>query len=136
MGLLARADPKALAALRAALPEPGFVWLRPPQTGLVMVQGRIGGEGGPFNLGEVTVTRCVLRLDQGTVGHATVQGRDKTHARHAALSDAVWQTDPAGVEAAILTPLRDAETARRAARAAKAAATKVEFFTLVRGEDK
>lgn len=136
MGLLARARPDALAALCAALPEPTFTWLRPPETGLVMVQGRVGGEGGPFNLGEMTVTRCVLRLDRGTVGHASVQGRDKAHARRAAWVDALWQEDPAGIEAAILAPLSAAETARRTMRAAKAAATRVEFFTLVRGEDK
>jgi alpha-D-ribose 1-methylphosphonate 5-triphosphate synthase subunit PhnG len=136
MGLLARAKPDMLAKLFAAIPEPAFVWLRSPQIGLVMVQGRIGGEGGPFNLGEMTVTRCVLRLDAGAVGHATVQGRDKTHATQAALADALWQADPAGIEVAFLGPLRAAEVARRSERAARAAATRVEFFTLVRGEDK
>jgi alpha-D-ribose 1-methylphosphonate 5-triphosphate synthase subunit PhnG len=136
MGLLARAKPDMLARLFAALPEAPYVWLRPPQIGLVMVQGRMGGEGGAFNLGEMTVTRCVLRLDKGAVGHATVQGRDKTHATQAALADALWQADPAVIEAALLAPLRTAELARRSERAAKAAATRVEFFTLVRGEDK
>ena len=125
-----------LAKLFAAFPDLHFIWLRPPEVGLVMVQGRIGGEGGPFNLGEMTVTRCVLRLEIGSVGHATVQGRDKTHATQAALADALWQTDPVGIEVALLAPLRSAEIARRSERAAKAAATRVEFFTLVRGEDK
>jgi alpha-D-ribose 1-methylphosphonate 5-triphosphate synthase subunit PhnG len=83
----------------------------------------------------MTVTRCVLRLETGRVGHAMVQGRDKDHARRAALIDALWQADPAGIEAAVLSPLRAAETAARATSAAKAAATRVEFFTLVRGED-
>ncbi len=135
MGLLARAKPQDLATLFPG-PEPVFTWARSPETGLVMVQGRMGGEGGPFNLGEMTVTRCVLQLASGAVGHATVQGRDKDHARRAALIDGLWQIDPAGIEATILTPLRAAETTRRATRAAKAAATRVEFFTLVRGEDK
>ena len=134
MGLLGRAKPDAVAAL-FTIPEPAFTWARAPETGLVMVQGRMGGEGGPFNLGEMTVTRCVLQLASGVVGHSTVQGRDKDHARRAALIDALWQTDAAGIEAAFLIPLRNAETARRATRAAKAAATRVEFFTLVRGED-
>jgi alpha-D-ribose 1-methylphosphonate 5-triphosphate synthase subunit PhnG len=135
MGLLARAKPDALAALCAALTLPPFDWARPPEVGLVMIQGRIGGEGGPFHLGEMTVTRCVLRVENGAVGHAMVQGRDKDHARRAALIDALWQADPAGIEAAVLSPLRAAETAARATSAAKAAATRVEFFTLVRGED-
>jgi alpha-D-ribose 1-methylphosphonate 5-triphosphate synthase subunit PhnG len=83
----------------------------------------------------MTVTRCVLRLVTGQVGHANVQGRDQAHARRAALVDALWQTDPAAIEVAVLAPLREAETRRRQERAAKAAATRVEFFTLVRGED-
>lgn len=136
MGLLARAQPDRLAALCAALgAEPAHEWLRPPQIGTVMVQGRIGGTGAPFNLGEMTVTRCVLRLATGEVGHANVQGRDHAHARRAALVDALWQTDPAAIETAVLAPLREAENHRRQERAAKAAATRVEFFTLVRGED-
>lgn len=134
MGLLARAKPARLAELFPALPLHDL--LRQPEIGAVMVQGRIGGTGLPFNLGEMTVTRCSLRLATGAVGHAHVQGRDKGHALRAAVVDALMQTDQAAeVQAAVLTPLQDAETARRANRAAKAAATKVEFFTLVRGED-
>jgi len=50
--------------------------------------------------------------------------------------DALMQADRAGALAArVLAPLQAEEAARRSARAAKAAATKVEFFTLVRGED-
>jgi alpha-D-ribose 1-methylphosphonate 5-triphosphate synthase subunit PhnG len=134
MGLLARAKPARLAELFPALPSHDL--LRQPEIGAVMVQGRIGGTGLPFNLGEMTVTRCSLRLASGAVGHAHVQGRDKGHALRAAAVDALMQTaEAAEVQAAVLTPLHEAETARRANRAAKAAATKVEFFTLVRGED-
>jgi len=137
MGLLARAKPQSVAALCATLgAEPGQEWLRPPQIGTVMIRGRISGTGSPFNLGEMTVTRCVLRLATGAVGHATVQGRDRDHARRAALIDALWQGDSrAVVEAQVLNPLREAEALERSTRAAKAAATRVEFFTLVRGED-
>ena len=87
-------------------------------------------------MGEMTVTRCSLQLDGGAVGHAHVQGRDRSHALHAAIVDALMQgplADETGRR--ILAPLARAEAARRATRAAKAAATKVEFFTLVRGED-
>ncbi|MBT9244368.1 phosphonate C-P lyase system protein PhnG [Gemmobacter fulvus] len=134
MGVLARADAARLADL---LPEvPGHDMLRPPEVGAVMVRGRVGGTGAPFNLGEMTVTRCVLRLACGAVGHAHVQGRDKRHAVRAAVVDALMQTDQAArIDAAVLAPLAQAEAARRATRAAKAAATKVEFFTMVRGED-
>jgi alpha-D-ribose 1-methylphosphonate 5-triphosphate synthase subunit PhnG len=134
MGLLAKAAPDALAALwDEAMPHEV---LRGPEVGSVMVQGRIGGTGAPFNLGEMTVTRCTLRLASGEVGMAHVQGRDKAHARRAALLDALLQ-GPRGAElqAAVLAPLSAAMTGAKRARAAKAAATRVEFFTLVRGED-
>lgn len=134
MGLLAKAPPARLAALMPDLPDHSL--LRAPETGAVMVRGRVGGTGAPFNLGEMTVTRCSVRLACGTVGHAWVQGRDKAHARRAALADALMQTDRAGdVQSAVLDPLAAEATAARATRAAKAAATKVDFFTLVRGED-
>lgn len=136
MGLLATAPTDQLRLHLSRLgPEPESTWLRPPETGTVMLRGRIGGTGAPFNLGEMTVTRCVLRLQDGTVGHAHVQGRDKSHARRAALVDALWQADPQGIDAAILAPLRGEAEAVRRARAARAAATRVDFFTLVRGED-
>lgn len=136
MGLLARAPAARLAELMPA-PLPDHALLRAPEVGAVMVRGRTGATGAPFNLGEMTVTRCSLQLADGTVGHAWVQGRDKDHARRAAVVDALLQgAEAAQMHAAVLAPLQAEETARRAARAAKAAATKVEFFTLVRGEDK
>lgn len=136
MGLLARARPAQLAALMPAdLPEHRLV--RAAEIGSVMVRGRIGGTGAPFNLGEMTVTRCSLRLPCGAVGHAYVQGRDRDHALRAAMVDALMQTDAAPrLRHDCLGPLAAEEAARRAERSGKAAATKVEFFTLVRGEDK
>ncbi len=101
-----------------------------------MVRGRIGGSGAPFNLGEMTVTRCSLVLKDGTVGHGHVQGRSKRKAEAAALIDALMQTKAAGaIRERVLDPLAQQMQATKTARAAKAAATKVEFFTLVRGED-
>ncbi|MEQ9675310.1 MAG: phosphonate C-P lyase system protein PhnG [Roseovarius indicus] len=137
MSLLAKAPAAELARLWEAFgDEPGHEWLRAPEAGGVMVRGRAGATGAPFNLGEMTVTRCSLKLDGGAVGHAYVQGRDKRQARQAALVDALMQTDEAErVREAILDPLAGALEAARAARAAKAAATKVDFFTMVRGED-
>lgn len=138
MGLLAKAPAARVASLlsKAAPERPAFDWLRAPEVGSAMVRGRTGGTGSPFNLGEITVTRCALRLRCGTVGHAYVQGRDKTHAETAALIDALMQTDAAPhIRAAVLDPLAQEAEHRRSARAAKAAATKVDFFTMVRGED-
>ncbi len=134
MALLAKAPPDRLAALLADLPPHDT--LRPPETGAVMVQGRTGATGAPFNLGEMTVTRCSVRLACGTVGHAWVQGRDKAHARRAAVADAQMQTPGApAVQTGVLDVLAAEAAARTTARATRAAATRVEFFTLVRGED-
>ena len=137
LGVLARAPQGRVAGLLATLGDlPDATDLRRPEAGSVMVQGRAGGTGNAFNLGEMTVTRCSLQLPCGTVGHGTVQGRSRSDARAVALVDALMQTDRAGaVHAAIVAPLAAELGARRQARAEKAAATKVEFFTLVRGED-
>ncbi|MCU0904098.1 MAG: phosphonate C-P lyase system protein PhnG [Tabrizicola sp.] len=134
MSLLAKASPARLAALMPDLPDHSL--LRAPECGAVMVRGRTGATGSAFNLGEITVTRCSVRLPCGTVGHAWVQGRDKAHARRAAVADAMLQT--AGSELltrTVLAPLDAERRATRAARAETAAKTKVEFFTMVRGED-
>lgn len=135
LSTLAKAKASRVSVL---LPDmPSHEVLRAPEIGTMMVQGRIGGTGAPFNLGEMTVTRASLRLMTGEVGHACVQGRDKGHALRAAMIDALMQSDKAAaIEAEILTPLRQEAADLKARRAANAAATRVEFFTMVRGEDK
>lgn len=137
MSLLAKAPEADLKALWEDFgTAPAHDWLRAPETGAVMVRGRMGGTGAPFNLGEMTVTRCSLALEDGTVGHAYVQGRSKEKATIAALIDALMQTEAAAeVQGRILAPLTNLLAERKRARAAKAAATKVDFFTMVRGED-
>jgi alpha-D-ribose 1-methylphosphonate 5-triphosphate synthase subunit PhnG len=135
MATLAKASPARLADL---LPElPPHAVLRQPEIGAVMVRGRIGGTGAAFNLGEMTVTRASVRLASGEVGHAWVQGRDKGHALRAASVDALMQTDQAAVlTVQVLQQLEAEALAARENRAGKAAGTKVDFFTMVRGEDK
>jgi len=137
LGLLATSKAQTLAALWADTGlSPDYVMLRKAETGSVMVRGRAGSVGKAFNLGEMTVTRASLRLADGTVGHGWCQGRDRTQAETAALLDALMQgSDAARLEKAVLEPLRDARTERRRARAERAAATKVDFFTMARGDD-
>jgi alpha-D-ribose 1-methylphosphonate 5-triphosphate synthase subunit PhnG len=133
MGVLARAGAGEIARHLADLPAPpAHVRLRGPETGLVMVQGRAGGDGAPFNLGEMTVTRCSVRLADGRIGHAYVAGRDARQAELAALVDALLLDEAArpAVEAAVIEPLAAAEAARREAEARRAAATRVNFFTM------
>jgi len=137
MSLLAKAGADDLARLWSGLNiAVDHTLLRAPEIGGVMVRGRSGAIGAAFNLGEMTVTRCSVKLTSGEVGHAYVQGRDKDKALQAALIDALMQTAHAAqVETEVLQPLKDGMLAVATARAAKAAATKVEFFTMVRGED-
>jgi alpha-D-ribose 1-methylphosphonate 5-triphosphate synthase subunit PhnG len=134
MGVLARASAAQIAERLADLPEspPRHVRLRGPETGLVMVRGRAGGDGAPFNLGEMTVTRCAVRLPDGRVGHGYVAGRDQRQAELAALVDALMLSAAArpAVEAAVIAPLAAAQQAARQAEARKAAATRVNFFTM------
>jgi len=130
MAVLARAKADELDERLGALPP--YRVLRGPEAGLVMVRGRTGGGGAPFNLGEMTTTRCTVRTEAGFVGHAYVAGRNERLAELAALSDALLQ-DPARQSALmedVIEPLALAQQARRGAVAAKAAATRVQFFAM------
>lgn len=137
MGILAGAPRQALEeAWAAASVSAEYSFLRRPETGLVMVRGRACGKGQRFNLGEMTVTRCAIQLE-GRVGHAYVAGRDARHAELAALFDALLQDEGQRdrLEREVLTPLVHVRQARNAAERACVAATRVNFFTMVRGED-
>ena len=130
MGILARADAAELGG-RLGAPPP-YTILRGPESGLVMVRGRTGGGGAAFNLGEMTTTRCTVRTEAGFVGHAYVAGRDERLAEVAALADALLQ-DPvrqAALLERVIEPLAVAQQTRRDAVAAKAAATRVQFFAM------
>lgn len=137
MGLLARATLEELeAAIERFQPLPKLRDLRPPEVGLVMVHGRAGGDGGPFNLGEATVTRAAVHVEGGATGMSYLLGRAPERARAAAVLDALWQ-DPAlriAVEDAVRR-VRQRLAAEAAAEAAETEATRVNFFTMTRGED-
>ncbi len=111
--------------------------MRGPETGLVTVRGRIGGGGAVFNTGEATVTRATVRLPSGQIGHAFALGRDRKKVRLAAILDALWCSDATRkqVEEAVVAPLAELAVQADAKRQAETAATKVDFFTMVRGED-
>ena len=116
--------------------KPKYDFLRRPETGAVMVQGRVGGTGQGFNLGETTVTRCTIRTSGGPTGSAYVMGRSHRHSELAAVFDALLQDERqrSTLMEEIIQPLAQELAAERDLRARKASATKVEFFTMVRGE--
>jgi alpha-D-ribose 1-methylphosphonate 5-triphosphate synthase subunit PhnG len=138
MSVLAQAPVSEVEAhWRAVANPPAYRMLRWPETGLVMVRGRAGGTGTRFNVGEMTVTRCAVQLEGGAVGLAYVRGRDRRHAELAALFDALLQ-DPArrdALERAVVTPLAGSQAARRLAAVERVAPSRVEFFTMVRGDE-
>lgn len=136
--LLVESDAGELAALLTdAVGDLDCEAVRPPESGLAMVRGRIGGDGAAFNLGEATVTRAAVRLGTGEIGFGCVLGRDKEKARLVALGDALYQSGRhrAAIEARVLAPLRARLAAERRVADARTAATRVAFFTLARGED-
>ena len=133
LGLLARAPLPMLEAWAQRQPQRGFTWLRKPETGLAMVRARAGGTGAKFNLGEMTITRCVLRLNGAAEGVAYVQGRSHRKAELAALADALLQGAEAdAVRRELLAPLRARLDAEAARMRRKAHATRVDFFTVAR----
>ncbi|MGE3150275.1 MAG: phosphonate C-P lyase system protein PhnG [Pseudorhodoplanes sp.] len=123
--------------LRTLASLPAFEDMRPAESGLLMLRGRIGGDGAPFNFGEATVSRATIRLESGETGFGYALGRDASKARLIALCDAMLQTEIYRVplEDKVLSPLRLKQEKARDVKAQEIAATKVEFFTLVRGED-
>lgn len=133
---LARAGLAEVEAVLAEAPAiPNFNVLKRPETGTIMVEGRAGGAGRRFNLGEATMTRCAIRLDDGTLGFSYALGRDTAKAQKAAVLDALLQKEgPDGPLHRAMLRLDERQKQARAQASRKAAATKVEFFTMVRGE--
>lgn len=137
LGILARGSRQELEAAWCSLrPAPRYSLLRQPETGLVLVRGRVGGTGEPFNLGEMTMTRCAVRLLQGaeTIGLSFTAGRDQRHAELAAVFDALLQDSEhrSTITATLIAPIESRLATERRAEADEIAATRVDFFTLAR----
>ena len=125
------------AGLLAVQPLPVATTLRPPELGLVMLRGRMGGDGAPFNVGEATVSRAAVQLASGEMGTGNVLGRSLEKARLAAIIDALAQVPKyrSVLESSLFAPVTERRARQKAIGAAETAATRVEFFTVVRGED-
>lgn len=136
MSVLAHTPTERILSSLEAFDVPPHEAVRQPESGLVMIRGRIGGDGAPFNLGEASVCRAAVRLASGELGFGYVLGRDGEKARLVALCDALIQNPgfKAEVEQNIIAPLRRELEDARSRQAAETAATRVDFYTLVRGE--
>ena len=136
MAVLAHSNGAEIAARLEGVALPAYENLREAESGLVMLRGRVGGDGAPFNLGEATLSRAAVRLASGEVGFGYALGRDRRKAQMMALCDALAQSREfaALVETEVIAPLRAARVAEQQQKAAQTAATKVDFYTMVRGE--
>ncbi|RCJ27358.1 phosphonate C-P lyase system protein PhnG [Nostoc sp. ATCC 43529] len=141
MNTLAKAELKHLEELVNKLGTlPSYSFLRSPEIGLAMVRGRAGGTGEPFNLGEITMTRCVVQLEsqlQETIaGFGYIAGRSHRHAELAAFCDALLQSEQwcDRIQAEVIQPLQTISREQQELKQRQTAATKVNFFTMVRGE--
>jgi len=138
MRACAKATPAEITALFLGLGElPPANDLRKPEVGLVMLRGRIGGDGAAFNVGEATVARAAVRLESGTIGFGWRLGRSVEAARYTAIADALVQDDAwkSRIIEALVHPLEARQQQARATKAEEAAATRVDFFTMSRGSE-
>lgn len=137
LGVLSRAGRAELELALTTLADlPPIEHVRPPEPGMVMLRGRVGGTGDAFNLGEATVTRCALRVGSSALGIGYTLGRDRRKAELVALFDALLQdeTRQARLQHEVISPMHQRQAVQREATSRSAAASKVEFFTFVRGE--
>jgi len=139
LAILARAPADFLEQHLGVLAQGAHQWLRPAETGLVMVRARAGGTGQRFNLGEATVTRCVIRPDPaltGTqqVGVGYVLGCSHRQALLVALADALLQEAKLHAHwyALLIAPLAQKQAQASALHQTQTQSTRVEFFTVAR----
>lgn len=138
MAVLARASCQELEQAYSDLSNaPAYVWLRPPESGLVLLRGRAGETGTQFNLGEATMTRCALKLVDGTTGFAFILGRDQRQAELAAVFDALLQrgNETASAMLKVISEFERVQSQRRDLKSRKAASTKVDFFAMTQARE-
>jgi len=136
LAVLAHAPRELLERHAAGVPDDAFSRLRAPEVGMTLLRARIGNTGDRFNLGDATVTRCVVR-HRGAGGRLAagvgyVLGRDEARAEWVARLDALLQQPEhhAALMRDVIVPLEAAVAARRAQDAARTAASRVDFRTL------
>ncbi|KKW50403.1 phosphonate C-P lyase system protein PhnG [Pantoea stewartii] len=138
LSVLAHSSAAELDALWQPLNlTPAFTLIRPAEIGLTRLQARMGATGKRFVMGDATITRAVVRLNDGTLGYSYLLGRDKAHAERCALMDALLQQTGTAelLQEKIITPLAALRDEQRQLRAREIASSKVDFFTLVRGDN-
>lgn len=137
LSVLAHSEPTTLATLWSQQNlQPNYTLLRAPQTGLAQVQGRMGATGNAYNIGDVTLTRAVVKLASNEIGVGYIAGRNKDHCLRVALVDALLQHKDffQVLYDNVIKPLRQQRQQATQQHEAATNQSKVDFFTLVRGE--
>jgi alpha-D-ribose 1-methylphosphonate 5-triphosphate synthase subunit PhnG len=109
--------------------------LKSPEIGMLMTDARIHATGSGFHLGEVTLTRCVLKDTLGHLGYGQILGRNTKQALAIARFDlALQRQDTAPRAEELLAGWREEIAALDAMQDERVEATRVDFFTMVRGD--
>ncbi|HKM97576.1 MAG TPA: phosphonate C-P lyase system protein PhnG [Buttiauxella sp.] len=138
MSVLAHSLPQELAALWVELKlNPEYQVIRQSEIGLVQIQARMGGTGKRFFAGDASLTRAVVQLADGTYGYSYLLGRDKAHAELCAVIDALMQEKVRfrTLQETLIAPLAANREQRLATRRTQINSSRVDFFTLVRGDN-
>lgn len=90
--ILARADSATLSPIAEEVLRTAKVdVLKKPETSLVMLRALDSITGDPFNMGEVLVTECEVRLGNH-VGYSLIMGEEPERALAAAIIDAALES--------------------------------------------
>ncbi|SHN61572.1 phosphonate C-P lyase system protein PhnG [Desulfovibrio litoralis] len=117
-----------------------YHYLKAPEAGLIMLKAKTGDKSHTFNMGELLVTRCIVSLtweQQSTTGYAFIKGDSQRHAELAAVYDALMQIESFNkiLSTKLISPLNLKQKNKKQQMTKEIAETKVDFFTMVRGED-
>ena len=131
LSILSQSDYGQLSSLYSDLKlADKYEWIKKPEHASVMVRGRIGGIGSQFNFGEITITKCVLLLNE-CMGYGYVQGRSFDKAKIAALCDDHLQSSHYNlVMENIIQKLEKKKNAEIDLIKNQMASTRVDFFAL------
>jgi len=137
IALLAKADPFLLKKAEKQLGKGiEYAYITKPETGMIMVRARADNKKSGFCLGEISVTKCILKIEKKIMGYAMVMGSDHDHAKNAALFDGLLQIPEysSKLMQTLIPELKKISRNEKKKQAKQNQDTKVEFFTMKRGE--
>ena len=138
MSILARASYQDVLTLWNKNPiELEYSIIREPEIGMVQIRGKMGNVGDKFNVGDATMTRASVLLETGEIGHCYMLGRNVKQALLASRIDAVMQIEKYKdmLNIQIINPLENIYKTTKQKQKKEAQTSKVDFFTLERGEE-